>query len=62
MAYASHLGGKLVYEHRVGVDRTDGQVFPDELPVLSHLLIAISSPEFHADCFGYILAVPASAW
>ncbi len=30
MAYAAHLGGKLVYEHRVGVDRTDGQVFPDE--------------------------------
>ena len=29
MAYASHLGGKLVYQHRVGVDRTDGQVFPD---------------------------------
>jgi nitrite reductase/ring-hydroxylating ferredoxin subunit/uncharacterized membrane protein len=28
MAYASHLGGKLVYEHRVGVDRTDGQPFP----------------------------------
>src|ERR1017187_6223525 len=27
MSYASHLGGKLVYEHRVGVDRTDGQVF-----------------------------------
>lgn len=30
MAYASHLGGKLVYKHRVGVDRTDGQVFPPE--------------------------------
>lgn len=30
MAYAAHLGGKLVYEHRVGVDRTDGQVFPQE--------------------------------
>jgi len=29
MGYAAHLGGKLVYEHRVGVDRTDGQVFPD---------------------------------
>ena len=29
MSYAAHLGGKLVYEHRVGVDRTDGQVFPD---------------------------------
>jgi nitrite reductase/ring-hydroxylating ferredoxin subunit/uncharacterized membrane protein len=30
MGYAAHLGGKLVYEHRVGVDRTDGQVFPEQ--------------------------------
>ena len=30
MAYASHLGGKMVYEHRVGVDRTDGQEFPEK--------------------------------
>jgi nitrite reductase/ring-hydroxylating ferredoxin subunit/uncharacterized membrane protein len=30
MAYASHLGGKMVYEHRVGVDRTDGQAFPNK--------------------------------
>ena len=29
MSYAAHLGGKLVYEHRVGVDRTDGQLFPE---------------------------------
>lgn len=28
MSSAAHLGGKLVYEHRVGVDRTAGQVFP----------------------------------
>lgn len=36
MAFAAHLGGKLVFEHRVGVDRTDGEVFPDEfVPVLS---------------------------
>ncbi|HST77329.1 MAG TPA: DUF2231 domain-containing protein, partial [Verrucomicrobiae bacterium] len=28
MAYASHLGGKLVYENRVGVDRTAGQPLP----------------------------------
>lgn len=35
MAYAAHLGGKMVYEHRVGVDRTDGEVFPGEfVPVL----------------------------
>lgn len=30
MAYTAHLGGKLVYEHRVGVDRTNGLVFPEE--------------------------------
>ena len=30
MAYAAHLGGKMVYEQRVGVDRTNGQAFPDE--------------------------------
>jgi nitrite reductase/ring-hydroxylating ferredoxin subunit/uncharacterized membrane protein len=30
MGYAAHLGGKLVYENRVGVDRTAGQVFPEQ--------------------------------
>ena len=35
MSYAAHLGGKRVYEHRVGVDRTNGQAFPDDfVPVL----------------------------
>ncbi len=28
MTTAAHLGGKMVYENRVGVDRTAGQVFP----------------------------------
>src|SRR5262249_30023267 len=28
MTFAAHLGGKMVYEYRVGVDRTAGQVFP----------------------------------
>jgi nitrite reductase/ring-hydroxylating ferredoxin subunit/uncharacterized membrane protein len=27
---SAHLGGNLVYEHRVGVDRTSGQTFPDD--------------------------------
>jgi uncharacterized membrane protein len=27
-SYAAHLGGKMVYEHQAGVDRTAGQVFP----------------------------------
>lgn len=30
MSYAAHLGGELVYEHRVGVDRTAGQAFPEQ--------------------------------
>ncbi|HEV7551488.1 MAG TPA: DUF2231 domain-containing protein [Candidatus Angelobacter sp.] len=30
MSYSAHLGGKMVYEHRVGVDRTDGEIFPEE--------------------------------
>ncbi len=30
MAYAAHLGGKMVYEQRVGVDRTAGQDFPQK--------------------------------
>jgi nitrite reductase/ring-hydroxylating ferredoxin subunit/uncharacterized membrane protein len=30
MSYAAHLGGQLVYKHRVGVDRTAGETFPEE--------------------------------
>jgi nitrite reductase/ring-hydroxylating ferredoxin subunit/uncharacterized membrane protein len=30
MSYAAHLGGTMVYEHRVGVDQTDGEAFPEE--------------------------------
>ena len=30
MMAAAHLGGKMVYEYRVGVDRTSGQIFPEE--------------------------------
>jgi nitrite reductase/ring-hydroxylating ferredoxin subunit/uncharacterized membrane protein len=30
LAYTAHLGGKMVYEHRVGVDRTDGLPLPEE--------------------------------
>jgi nitrite reductase/ring-hydroxylating ferredoxin subunit/uncharacterized membrane protein len=28
MTFSAHLGGKMVYEHRVGVDRTAGATFP----------------------------------
>lgn len=35
MTYAAHLGGQMVYKHRVGVDRTDGLAFPENFtPVL----------------------------
>jgi nitrite reductase/ring-hydroxylating ferredoxin subunit/uncharacterized membrane protein len=45
MSYAAHLGGKLVYEHRVGVDRTDGQVFPDNfVAVLPESQLADEKP------------------
>jgi nitrite reductase/ring-hydroxylating ferredoxin subunit/uncharacterized membrane protein len=30
MSYAAHLGGQLVYQHRVGVDRTAGEIFPEQ--------------------------------
>jgi len=30
MVFSAHLGGRMVYEHRVGVDQTGGQVFPEE--------------------------------
>src|SRR6476660_3354696 len=30
MSYSAHLGGKMVYEHRVGVDRTAGETFPED--------------------------------
>jgi nitrite reductase/ring-hydroxylating ferredoxin subunit/uncharacterized membrane protein len=30
VSYSAHLGGSMVYEHRVGVDRTSGQIFPQE--------------------------------
>jgi nitrite reductase/ring-hydroxylating ferredoxin subunit/uncharacterized membrane protein len=29
MSFSAHLGGKMVYEHRVGVDRTAGETFPE---------------------------------
>jgi nitrite reductase/ring-hydroxylating ferredoxin subunit/uncharacterized membrane protein len=45
VAYAAHLGGKMVYEHRVGVDRTDGQVLPkDFVAVLPESELADDKP------------------
>lgn len=45
MAYAAHLGGRMVYEHRVGVDRTSGQAFPDTfVAVLSEAELPENKP------------------
>jgi nitrite reductase/ring-hydroxylating ferredoxin subunit/uncharacterized membrane protein len=30
MSIAAHLGGKMVYEYKVGVDRTNGEAFPSD--------------------------------
>lgn len=45
MSYAAHLGGKMVYELRVGVDRTDGQPLPqDFVAVLAESDLADNKP------------------
>ncbi|HET6385167.1 MAG TPA: DUF2231 domain-containing protein [Armatimonadota bacterium] len=45
MSAAAHLGGKMVYEFRVGVDRTDGEVFPqDFVAVMPETDLAESKP------------------
>jgi nitrite reductase/ring-hydroxylating ferredoxin subunit/uncharacterized membrane protein len=45
MAYASHLGGRMVFRHRVGVDRTDGLPFPNEfVAVLPEAELADEKP------------------
>lgn len=45
LSFSAHLGGKLVYEQRVGVDRTAGEVFPKEfVRVLAESELADSAP------------------
>lgn len=45
MAYAAHLGGTMVYQHRVGVDRTSGQLFPEQfVAVLPEAALADGKP------------------
>ena len=45
LSLSAHLGGKLVYEHRVGIDRTAGEVFPkDFVAVLAESKLADSVP------------------
>jgi nitrite reductase/ring-hydroxylating ferredoxin subunit/uncharacterized membrane protein len=45
MSYAAHLGGKMVYEHQTGVDRTAGQVFPEKfVSVLPESKLELDKP------------------
>lgn len=45
LTYSAHLGGKMVYEHRVGVDRTAGAEFPEDfVPVLAEAKLAYETP------------------
>ena len=45
MSYAAHLGGQLVYKHRVGVDRTAGETLPEEfVAVLPESQLADNKP------------------
>jgi nitrite reductase/ring-hydroxylating ferredoxin subunit/uncharacterized membrane protein len=45
LSLSAHLGGKMVYEHRVGVDRTAGEVFPkDFLAVLAESKLDDNKP------------------
>jgi nitrite reductase/ring-hydroxylating ferredoxin subunit/uncharacterized membrane protein len=45
LSWSAHLGGKMVYEQRVGVDRTAGEVFPkDFVAVLPESKLADSAP------------------
>lgn len=34
MSYAAHLGGRMVYEYNVGVDRTVGAIFPEQFTAI----------------------------
>lgn len=34
MSYAAHLGGRMVYEYNVGVDRTAGEEFPEQFTAI----------------------------
>jgi nitrite reductase/ring-hydroxylating ferredoxin subunit/uncharacterized membrane protein len=45
MSLSAHLGGKMVYEQRVGVDRTAGESFPDHFAaILEESKLAESTP------------------
>jgi nitrite reductase/ring-hydroxylating ferredoxin subunit/uncharacterized membrane protein len=45
MTYSAHLGGNMVYNYRLGVDRTAGQSFPEEfVSVLSEAELSEDTP------------------
>ena len=45
LSLSAHLGGKMVYEQKVGVDRTAGEIFPkDFVAVLAESKLADSTP------------------
>ena len=45
MSLSAHLGGKMVYEQRVGVDRTAGESFPDDFAaILAESKLGESTP------------------
>lgn len=45
LSWSAHLGGKLVYEQRVGVDRTSGEKFPEQfVAILPESKLAESTP------------------
>jgi len=45
LSLSAHLGGKMVYEQRVGVDRTAGEAFPEDfVSVLAESKLADSMP------------------
>jgi nitrite reductase/ring-hydroxylating ferredoxin subunit/uncharacterized membrane protein len=52
MTVAAHLGGKMVYEHRVGVDRTSGHVFPKEFTAVMPETALPESKPTRADYHG----------
>lgn len=52
MTVAAHLGGKMVYKYRVGVDRTSGEVFPvDFTAVMPETELKESIPT-RSECHG----------
>lgn len=52
LALSAHLGGKMVYEQRVGVDRTAGQRFPEEfVAIIEESKLGESVPT-RANCEG----------